>query len=133
VSENVEIVRRMNERFAAGDRESWREVIHPDVVWDMSRSSMPGQAHVYRGHEGVVRFFRDWLGTWQDYGFEERELIDAGDSVVVVFREHGRGKGSGIEIEQEFFGVWDLRDGRIVRFRAFDSKAEALAAVGLTA
>jgi uncharacterized protein len=131
LSENVEIVRRMNERFAAGDRESWREVIDPDVVWDMSRSPMPGAAQVYRGHEGVVRFFRDWLGTWEDYAFEERELIDAGDSVVVVFHERGRGKGSGIETESDFVGVWDLREGRVVRFRAFESKDDALAAVGL--
>jgi ketosteroid isomerase-like protein len=129
--ENVEIVRDMTTRFAAGDRESWREVIAEDVIWDLSATTST-EARVYEGHSGVERFFIDWLGTWENPTVEHLEMIDAGDSVLVVFRWTARGKASGVETETTMFGVYDVAGGRIVRFRQFDSREEALEAAGLS-
>ena len=64
--ENVEVIKEFTSRFEGGDREEWRGHFDPDVVWDTSATEMPA-AGVYHGHEGVERFFRDWLGTWADY------------------------------------------------------------------
>jgi ketosteroid isomerase-like protein len=91
--ENLEVVKGFLSRYEAGDRQEWREQFDPDVVWDTSASQMPA-AGVYHGHEGVERFFRDWLGTWTDYEVATREYIDAGDAVVVVFRQSGRLRGT---------------------------------------
>jgi ketosteroid isomerase-like protein len=88
-------------------------------------------AGIYHGHEGVERFFREWLGTWTDYKMEAREYIDAGDSVVVVFCQGGIGRGSGVETERDFFGVYDLTDSKVVRYRQYESRKDALEAVGL--
>ncbi len=129
--ENVEIVREFASLFESGDRRSWRSYFAPDIVWDVSRSSLP-QAGVYHGHEGMERFFADWLPTWEDYEIEHREFIDAGRSVVVVFRQRGRGKGSGVMAEREFVGIYDLADGIVSRYRQFESRVEALEAVGLS-
>ena len=82
--ENVEIVRGMVTRFAAGDRESWREVFAEDAVWDTSATTTP-QAGVYEGHAGMERFLIDWLGTWVNPLVESLELTDAGDCVISVF------------------------------------------------
>ena len=129
--ENVEIVREMTKRFEAGDRESWREVITEDVIWDTSATTGP-QAGVYEGHVGIERFFRDWLGTWENPVVETLNLIDAGDSVVLVFRWTGRGKASGVETKATMFGVYDLEDVQIVRFRQYETRKEALEAAGLS-
>jgi hypothetical protein len=64
--ENVEVVKGFLSRFEGGDRHEWREHFDPNVVWDASASQLPA-ADVYHGHEGVERFFRDWLGTWTDW------------------------------------------------------------------
>src|SRR5690242_13882163 len=88
--ENVEIVEEFTQLFQEGDRERWRDYFDPDVVWDTSASDWP-TAGVVHGHLGVERFFRDWLGTWRDYEIQSREFLDAGDSVVVVFRQSGTG------------------------------------------
>ena len=129
--ENVELVREFLGLFAAGDRRSWRQHFAPDVVWDTSQSQLPA-AGVYRGHEGIEQFFTDWLAIGDDYAIENDEFIDAGDSVVVVFRQRGRGKGSGAHAERTFFGVYDLEAGKVTRFRLYESREEALEAVGLS-
>lgn len=131
-AENVEIVRRVAEAFQAGDRDYWREVFAPDIIWDLSRSDLL-VAGVVRGHDAVEAFFRDWLGTWDEYEATTLELIDGGDSVVHCFHQRGRGKHSGIETERDYFAVYELEDGVIVRYRHFESREEALAAAGLPA
>jgi ketosteroid isomerase-like protein len=128
--ENVEIVRSFHAAFAAGDRVEWRRDFAIDVVLDITRSAMPA-AKVYRGHEGVEEFFRDWLGTWDDYHQETLDVVDAGDAVVVEFRQTGRGRTSGIEVDRLFYVVYELMQGKVVRFTLFDSREEALAAAGL--
>src|ERR1041384_4025940 len=105
---NVEIIEEFTRLYAQGDRDEWREHFDTDVVWDTSASGMPS-AGVFRGHQGIERFFRDWLGTWRDYRIEMQELLDAGDSIVAVFRQRGTGRESGIEIARDFFGVYDLK------------------------
>jgi ketosteroid isomerase-like protein len=127
--ENVEIVKEFAQRFAAGGHVS-RQYFDPEIVWDTSASGMPS-AGVYHGLRGVRRFWRDWLEPWEDYEIEYSEYIDAGDAVVMVFRQAGTGRGSGIRIEREFFGVWYLKDSKVVRFRLFESRGQALEAAGL--
>ena len=90
-------------------------------------------AGVAHGHRGMEQFFRDWLGTWTDYEIATRELIDAGDSVVIVFRQRGTGREGGVEIERDFFGVYDLNAAKVVRYRQYESREEALEAAGLSA
>ena len=128
----MEIVRDMTNRFAAGDHESWREVVAKDVIWDTSATTMPQAAGVYEGHSGIERFFTDWLGTWENPLVENLDFIDAGDSVVVVFRWTGRGKASGVETEATMFGVYDVKDGRIVRFRQYEARKQAFEAARLS-
>ena len=129
--ENVELVKSFTSQFEAGDRNVWRDYFDPDVVWDTSASSMPSGG-IYHGHEGMERFFREWLGAWTDYKIEAREYIDAGGSVVFVFRQGGIGRGSGVRSERDFFGVYDLSDSRVIRYRQYESRNEALEAVGLS-
>jgi len=132
MSENVEIVKAFTSLFEAGDRNAWRQHFDPEVVWDTSTSKMPA-AGIYHGHEGVERFFREWLGAWSDYRMETRELIDAGDSVVIRLHQWGRGKETGAEVDSRTWQVFTFRDGKIVHCRGYPTKEEALAAAGLDA
>jgi ketosteroid isomerase-like protein len=86
---------------------------------------------VYRGRDGVVEFFRRFLGTWDDYRASFDDFVESGGEVVVSVRDGGRGKGSGAFVEREWAQVWTVRDGQMVRFRPFESRAEAIEATGL--
>jgi ketosteroid isomerase-like protein len=127
--ENVEIVRRCCEAFDRGDYEAALEALDPDIEYDLSHFPDGG---VYRGREGVREAFRIWLGTWEDYRQERDELLDAGDQIIVPTREYGRGKGSGLVLERRTFGVWTVRDGRVVSVHFYSTIADALEAVGLS-
>jgi uncharacterized protein len=129
--ENVEVVKAFTLSFEGGDRDEWREYFDPSVVFDTSATEMPS-AGVYHGHEGIERFFREWLGTWNDYEISHREYIDAGDAVVVVFRQSGTGRASGVRTERDFFGVYELRESKVMRYRMYESRQEALEAAGLS-
>jgi hypothetical protein len=52
--------------------------------------------------------------------------------VVIVFRQSGTGRESGIHIDRDFFAVYDLRESKVVRYRLYDSREEALEAAGLS-
>ena len=56
-------------------------------------------------------------GAWADFEFDVQELIDAGESVVMVLRQVGRGKGSGAPVEMTMGWLYTFRDGRIIRVR----------------
>jgi len=92
---------------------------------------MSEENEVYEGHDGVWTAMRRWLGARDDYAMEVDEYVDGGASVVIFFRESGRGKGSGVRIEQSFAGVWTLHHGKVVRVTPFLDRSEALEAVGL--
>jgi ketosteroid isomerase-like protein len=74
---------------------------------------------------------RVWAGAWEDWSLEFEQMIDAGDKVLVIARESGRGKGSGVEVEQRAFAVFTLREGRIVHWKGFVNRRQALEAAGL--
>ena len=127
--ENVEIVRGLFDRWGS---EYWREAIAEDAVWDVSAVSFAGMSGVYHGHAGIEQFFRNWLGPWENPIVELVEIAPAGDSVFVEMRWRARGQSSGAEVEQDFFGAYDLRDGMIVGFRQCETRDQALEAAGLS-
>jgi uncharacterized protein len=127
--DNVEVVQRSFEAFARGDFELAMAAFDPAVEFDLTRVVPDGQ--VYDGHAGIWQAMRRWLLAWEDYRMEVDDYLDAGDSVVICFRESGRGKGTGLPVEQNVTGVWKLRAGKVVRVTPYLDRKEALEAAGL--
>jgi ketosteroid isomerase-like protein len=111
---NIETVRGAFDAFLLGDLESAMEVFHPAVEWDVS---MRVDGRVFHGHDGVRQGIATWLSAWEDYRIDVEEYVDAGDDVIVLATEGGRGKGSGIESEQRVKFTWTLADGKVTRVK----------------
>jgi ketosteroid isomerase-like protein len=126
--ENVEIVRECCEALDRGDYAAALEALHPEISYELTHFP---DGQIYRGHEGVRKWFRIWLGTWEDYHLTREEIIDAGEHVVVATREYGRGKGSGLQLDRLTWGIWTLRRGKVTRIQFRSSRAEALQTAGL--
>src|SRR5215212_9460265 len=128
-TENVEVVRSMYDAHARGDYHASLSFMDREIEFSQPTGE-PGAA-TYHGHEGVIQAFAQWLAPWDDYRVEVRGLTDLGDEVLADTRHHGRGKASGVEVEQQIFQLWTLRNGRIVRARMYYEEAEALEAARL--
>jgi ketosteroid isomerase-like protein len=124
--ENVELVRRGMESV-----EAFWALLDEHVVWDMREMPLPDLSVVLVGRDTVIEGSRHYWGTWDDYSIDAEELIDAGSSVVVVVRERGRGRSSGIPFDRRWAQVWTFGRGRITRWGLFQDKAAALEAAGL--
>ncbi len=133
--ENVEVVRRLHDADARRDSEALLLLYDEDVELDYSRiphAEVIGRG-LYRGHEGLRSWYRDWFEAWESFEQVCEELIDAGEEVISVLRQRGRGRASGAEVElRQVAAVWTIREGKITRLVAFPSREEALEAVGLS-
>ena len=123
----VEAVRRAVENV-----ETFWALLDEYVVWDLREAQAVDLNGVYVGREAVIEASRHYWGTWDDYRVEAEELIEAGSSVVVVGREIGRGKGSGVPIQRELAQLWTLHRGKLIRWDIFPDRATALKAAGLS-
>ena len=126
---NVEMVRRGFEHFVATGEPAW-ETLHEQVeVYD--HDIMDGRE--YRGHADVARWlFEDWANAWSEYRAEPEEFIDAGDDrVIAVFRIDATGRASGVRLERQDAMVYVVRELKVVRVDYYNSKQQALEAVGL--
>ena len=77
-------------------------------AWNSGRSELGARPHgartssgsrpeddpdpgTYRGYEGVEQYWSQWRAAVGQLSFKIEEMIDAGDSVVVVARRQGKG------------------------------------------
>lgn len=128
--EALDVVRRAWEAYEEGGLEAElafhaRDAVYEDLPEMADRAS-------YRGPDGFLERNRQWRESWEEFHTRPLEFIDAGDGVVLVpVATAVLGKGSKVPVESGHTWVYDVRDGKIVRERAFRSKAEALDALGL--
>jgi ketosteroid isomerase-like protein len=130
--ENVELMRRVLEAVNQGDDDAWIAAWHPEAeLYELV--GIPDAPQVYRGHNGV----REWLANarsilGQDLHMEPRDFTSIGDVVLTEIVGSGVGKGSGVPVKWTAYIVAWMRDGKIVRTRAFPKRSQALEAAGLS-
>jgi ketosteroid isomerase-like protein len=127
--ENVAAVKRLMHAFLGADPGSALDLLDPEVEFDASARP---DGRLWSGHDGVRRAMLEWTGAWEDWSMEIESYLDVDDDRVLFYwREQGTGKGSGVQLQQSGATVVTLRDGRVVRLRAYVDRSEAHAAVGL--
>ncbi len=138
--ENVEVVRGLWELFKGVNLTAvdW----DGEAIWEMAERSWSPEvelrwsrrgpdARAYRGREGVIQAFREWLELFSEYYAEPLDFIEVGDRVVVPNRQWGIGSTSGVPVEVAVTWVYEIRDNQMARLDEYDTLEEALEAVGL--
>jgi ketosteroid isomerase-like protein len=126
--ENVEIAKRSY----TDDPMDFFNLLDEEVEVDLTGFPLPDYAGVVQGRNEAIHLWRHYWGTWTEYSVRVHEAIDAGDKVVIVHRESGTGKASGVSLERTSANVWTFREGKVVRYQGFRTKEEALQAAGLS-
>ena len=126
--ENVEIVRAALEAFRRGDVDEALEHIHPDMV---SRRTDPDDA-VFHGRDGLLALMADWTEGFEEWSYRAEEFFDAGDQVVVRLHQWGRGKGSGVMVDGDYWLTYVFQEGSVTHFTVFLDRERAFESVGLS-
>ena len=90
------------------------------------------EARTYRGRGEVLGYLTDFVSQFEHYVFDVEDLVAAGnDDVLCCLHIHGRGRSSA-EFDVRAGWVFTVRDGEVVRIKAYFDRADALDAVGLS-
>jgi ketosteroid isomerase-like protein len=128
--ENVEIVRRWFDLFREADARRPSAMSTPRLrLAKEPNFPVPTPTSVTRGSR---RRMTHWASEWAELRVEREELIDAGSAVVAATRHHGIGRASGATVETVVAYVVTVDDGKVVRLNIFNTKLQALEAVGLS-
>jgi ketosteroid isomerase-like protein len=128
--ENVDVVRRFEDSWGRRDLPAALECVRAEMEFDWSASMGPFKG-TYKGHEGLTRFWTEMQDVWERFSPEMVEVIECGpEKLITVDVVRARGRGSGIETEARGAMLWTLREGKIARAQMFQTKEEALEAIG---
>jgi ketosteroid isomerase-like protein len=126
--ELLAFVRRGYELWNQGDVSAVARMWSDDFEWH-NDPAWPGQT-IYYGRENVVRFLEEEVADIIHLGEIEVERIErVGDELVICMLAHTRGFESAVDIGKvPVFHVASVKDGQVVRVRAFLDETAAMAA-----
>src|SRR5215211_764101 len=128
--ENVEVVRQAYEAWNRGDLRWMLDHVSPDFEFRTTHL-FPDTEDVYRGREGLERFWNTFQGPWETLLIEVERIEPIGDArVLALFQFHGRGRDR-LEMTLEYAHLFTIKNGMAALIVGFANWQEALEAVGL--
>ena len=131
-SANVELVRSI---YAATERGDFSAVewADPRIEFVIADGLSPG---TWTGLTGLIEAWRERASAWEGLRVVADELheLDAERVLVLTRGAGGRGKISGLEVEQiraEGAALYHIRDGRVTKLVLYFERKRALANLGL--
>lgn len=123
----LEIAQAQIAAFNRGDRDAQLENLAPDFEFDFSRAVGPDKG-VY-GLDETFSWGERLRDSWESSTIEPQEFLERGDDVVMpwIWRVRGR---DGIEVEARVTIVVTIRDGVIARACMYQTRQDALDAIG---
>jgi uncharacterized protein len=116
--QSIEFVNGVYGAFARGDVPAVLDAFADDIEWYEAEGMPYGGLH--RGGEAVLqKVFGPIAEDVEGFAVVPEELIGSGETVAAVVRYQGTGKATGKALDLPVVHVWDIRDGKLVRFRQF--------------
>jgi ketosteroid isomerase-like protein len=125
----AEDVQLLRDAYAKPTLHEFGECLHPNAI--LHQAPEIPDADTYQGKAEFLRGLRRWLEEWDEFRYVPVEVLEGRDRIFMRIKLVGRGKGSGVEIEQEIFNVWEMRDGLAWRCEVYWKEAEARQSAGL--
>ena len=126
-STTPDLVERWRQAAEAADRRDFDAtmgIFAPDAVWEVQPLGISES-----GPAAIRRFLEDWLGSYEDYEYDQEEGRSLGNGVVfVVSRLDARPVGSPGSVQERwaFTVLWEA--GKVVRVTGRNDIDEARAA-----
>ncbi|MBR1204926.1 MULTISPECIES: nuclear transport factor 2 family protein [unclassified Bradyrhizobium] len=131
MTSNVEATRKGYEAFQRGDIPAlMRDLIDDDCTWITPgpQDKLPW-AGTFRGKQQIANFFVQVGENLEFSEFAPREMIEQGDTVVVLGTLTARAKRTGKTVKNEWAHVFKYRGGKAVYFQEYIDTAADVAAM----
>ncbi len=129
MSANLGLVRSIYADWGRGDFTSapWAD---PEIEFVFADGPEPGS---WTGIEDMSERYTGWLRGFRGFRAEpEKYLVLDDERILVLVRNTGRGRASGVEFEQRSVAnFFQIRDGKVVRLVLYWDRDHALADLGL--
>lgn len=129
---NIPVVRRLLEAVERRDFESMLDCYAPDV--EINESDDLPYGGTYRGYEGVREHAEGFMRTWGRFQTEARDAkLDARFTegtdglVTAIFRHRANDPERREQLQGDEVGVYEVRDGKVVRSQMFHFEQGTLA------
>ncbi len=125
-----DIVKALYDAFAKGDVPAVLGAFDPQIQWREAENFLYADGNPYVGPQAVAEgVFQRIVSDVENFAVLPEHFVEGGDTVVVEGRYRGKMKATGTPVDAQFAHVWQLRDGKVVRFQQYtDTKQWAEAA-----
>jgi ketosteroid isomerase-like protein len=126
--QNVELASQAFDAVNRRDLDALLALIDDDVKIVTRIAAVEGGLH---GHDGMRRWWENMFAPFPDYYFEVVDVRDLGDVTLASSCALGHGAGSDVPFEDLLWHASQWQRGKCIWWRAFETEAQALEAVGL--
>ena len=126
MAEYTELIAAGYEAYAKKDFQKILALLHPEIEAHQSDEVPWGGS--YKGLTEFAQFIGK-LTEYADTVVEVDEIVEAGDTVVVIGRSKGKVVATGREFEVRAIHVWHMDDGKARRFEVYLDTPAMLAAL----
>lgn len=116
----VASVRSIYDAFACGDVGAVLAGFDPAIEWWEADNFLYADRNPYVGPSAVAEgVFARCLADVEDFEVVPQRFMGAGELVVVEGRYRGTMKATRRSVDAQFAHVWELRNGKVTRFRQY--------------
>lgn len=114
----TETIRELYRAMREQDDAAVHAICAEDIVWQQS-TGFPGGSTWHGPASVIENVFRANAQRWTGFAFIEEEMLETGDRVMVLGHYSGTSPTTGKTMRAAVAHVYDLRDGKVSRFRMY--------------
>lgn len=132
MADNRAILEKAYDDFGRGDVAAVLAVLDEDVQWSEAEGNPHWQGAPAVGPQQVLeQVFMPIMRDFDGFTITVNRIVGLGDTLVVEGRYTGSGRATGHRLDAQVAHVWDLRDGKAVRFQQYVNTAHLQHVLGV--
>ena len=133
VSDNAAIIRGIYDAFLRGDITAVVAAMDDQIEWNEAEHVTSWRGVPFIGpHAVLTGVFARLPQDFDNFSIEILRMVAAGDTVLVEGRYRAIARGTGKPLDAQVAHVFDLRDGKIVRFQQYTDTWQFAQVTGIT-
>jgi uncharacterized protein len=131
-AENIEFVKSMYKAFANGDVATVLGALDDSIEWNEAEGNPYNPGHPFVGPPAIVEgVFARILNDIEGFEIRPERFFGDGDTVIMTGRYWGaKAHATGKPLDVQAVHVWDLKDGKAVRFQQYVDTRQLASVLG---